>query len=763
MLKPVTHPIVKFSVEHPWVIIGMALIITIGLALPLKYLQIESDVESLLPEVVTLGTDLQNKETLDKLLIMISGKNLFTVEVLQEFQKSYNDLQFSLPVKKTIDPFSFTTLQKVGSRLTAVPLSPGALAPVNEKDLEVFINRLKSSNFSSGLLSSKDKDALVVILLLEKTNNYKTTMEIINNIVDPLRENIDVVVSGTLPFSAETELFLTEGFAKLLFFVIITILISYYLGFQSKRAVFIPITIVISGTIFSLGIMVLAGFKLSMVSIVSPPLVLTLGSSYSIHVMSAYYSLARQSNKPKKVIIISSVTDISQTVLLASFTTLLGLMSLLLATINQTREFAIVTSLGVFFTAILSITLLPALLVLQPVPEQKKLKILEKDPLSRFLNHYGKKIIKWKYQAIIIIISILSVFVILLPKVSFNTSPVKYFPEKSEIIVDYLNYLKTIGGIEELNIELTGPEEKFFIQPEILRNIHNLEQKLNELPNVSYIFSFPGYLNFAGKVMTGKEGFFESKGLNLLVSRLFNSINNDDSISNKDYSKISIIIRTFNKEKNLPIDEGDTKNLKLDLENILIENLDKRIKWELNGISLNFLQLSRQMRRDFLVSTIAALVLIGTVASISFKSILKGILALIPLITGIISSLILMALFKIPLDMTTIMVSCISIGVGVDDSIHFLLQYQKQIKLYPSDPGIAVYNTLIHAGRPIVITTISIVAGLSFLSFAQFQPIRYFGLLIVFTLSTACFATLIILPPLVKSTQKVEIDDSYST
>ena len=105
------------------------------------------------------------------------------------------------------------------------------------------------------------------------------------------------------------------------------------------------------------------------------------------------------------------------------------------------------------------------------------------------------------------------------------------------------------------------------------------------------------------------------------------------------------------------------------------------ITWELSGISLGFLKLSGQMRRDFLVSTIAALIMIGIVTSIVFKSAVKGILSITPMLTGIFSSLILMFLFKIPLDMTTIMVSCITIGVGVDDSIHFLLQYRKMNRL----------------------------------------------------------------------------------
>ncbi|MDA3938782.1 MAG: MMPL family transporter [Spirochaetia bacterium] len=757
MFKYFTHKIVNFSVKHPWIIIGIASIITILFALPLQRLQIESDVESLLPKELTEGIGQENIEIYDKLLIMVSGDNLFSVDSLQNFQNSYSKLQSILPVKKIIDPFSFTTLEKIGSRLTAVPLSPGGTAPENIEDLLIFKNRLSKSNFITGFLSSKNKDALVVLILLEKTNNYKSMMQEINSTIEPLRKNLEVVVTGTLPFSAETEIFLTEGFGKLLLLVIATILVSYYLGFQSKRAVFLPITIVISGTIFSLGIMVLAGFKLSMVSIISPPLVLTLGSSYSIHVMNAYYNLSKYSNEPKVDIIAKSVTGISGTVILASFTTLIGLMSLMLATIRQTREFAMITSLGIFFTAILSITLLPAFLTLQPAPEKKKLRILDKDPLSKFLNHFGARIVNWKIQAIILIILILATFIILMPRVSFNTSPSKYFPKSSNLIIDHKIFLEKIGGFEELKIELKGPEEGYFLKPEVLSSMYELEQKLIELPNISYIFSFPRYLNFAGTVMTGKEGNFQSRGLNLLVSRIFGTVIKDETIANKDYSNISISIRTFNREKNLPIDEEDTVKLVQDLEEILSNNVESNIVWRINGMSLNFLQLSKQMRRDFLVSTLAALFFIGIIASISFKSIAKGLLALIPLLTGIFTSLILMAIFRIPLDMTTIMVSCISIGVGVDDSIHFLLQYQKQSIKNPTNNRNAILETLKHAGRPIAITTLSIVAGLLFLSFAQFQPIRYFGLLIVFTLSTACLATLIILPPLLKSTPKMKI------
>lgn len=747
-----TRPLVKFSVEHPWLIIIASILITATFAVPLMNLKIQSDVESLLPKDMEEFEDNTSTEAVlyDKLLIMVSGDSLFTVANLQLFEKTYEELSNVLPVVEIADPFSMLTLLKSGAKLTAVPLAPEGRAPANEDDLNIFIQRLSASRFAPGAVSSVNRDALAVYLLVEKTSQYVNMIDDIDLTLKPLREAVDVSVTGTIPFSAETERFLTEGFVRLLILVIATILISYYLGFRSKRAVFLPITLVISGTIFALGIMSLAGFELTMVSIISPPLILTLGSSYSIHVMNSYYSASRESDKTKKELIVSSVSSISGTVLLASFTTLIGLMSLMFASIVQTREFAVSTALGISFSALLSITLLPAFLVLQPVPTKKKLKLLNMDPLSRFLRRYGPALARARVQTIIIIIIITAVFFMMLPQIEFNTSPSKYFPENSAVIKNISNYIAEIGGYEELEIQLSGPEKNYFLKQEVLENINDFEKQLISNPDISYVFSFPQYLDYAAKVMTGKERNFSSRGLNLYVSRMFSAINSNNDIVNDDYSRISILIRFFNKEKMMPADENDIRALKISIGNLLDQEFDQDINWVIKGQSLGFLKLSDQMKRDFLVSTIAALLLIGSTASIAFRSIVKGLLTLVPLLMGIFSSMILMVIFNIPLDMTTIMVSSITIGVGVDDSIHFLLQHTKYSKQFPDDSIEAIRQTLIHSGRPILITTLSIVAGLIFLSFAQFQPIRYFGLLIVFTLLTACFSTIVLLPSLVR-------------
>jgi hypothetical protein len=134
------------------------------------------------------------------------------------------------------------------------------------------------------------------------------------------------------------------------------------------------------------------------------------------------------------------------------------------------------------------------------------------------------------------------------------------------------------------------------------------------------------------------------------------------------------------------------------------------------------------------------------ITTVAFRSVRFGFLATVPLFMGIMLNFVFMGILGIPLDLTTIMVSAVAIGVGVDDAIHFLLYYRKHLKEHGGDRQKAVKQTLAVTGRPILLTTMSIVGGLLVLSLASFRPIVYFGILVVVTLSAACASTLIVLP-----------------
>lgn len=741
-MKKIVLKMIEKSVQKPKTLIALVLCITLFFVFQMRNLETQSDVEGLLPDGLV-------EESYDTLAVLIKGDQLFTLEGLALFQKCINELERELSAVRVIEPFSHITLSRSGRRLVPVPFSPGGIAPLNDKELEIFLGHLESDPFAVGLLTSKDIDALTAYLFIPKGASYLESEEIIAEVLAPLEDDFELVLTGTIPFSARTESYLSRSFPKLMIMVVLTILLSYYLGFRSRRAVFLPVVLIITGTVWSIGAMALAGFKLTMVSIVSPPLVLTLGSSYSIHILNEYYRhVALGENRQRTII--NAVGEVSGTVLMASLTTLTGLLCLLLASIEETREFALTTSFGIISTALLSLTLFPAFLVLQPELSKDRIRNVSSGALNGFFSDHGPRLVKQKKTSIIIPLILMSAFIFLYPMVSFNTSPSKYFPSNSKVIKDMREFAGSIGGIDEMSIRLKAPdgEAGYFLRPDVLTKVYKLEEKLVDLDDVSYLLSFPSYAGFASKVMTGKNGDFSSRGLVLLVSKLFSSDDGNKGFANKDYSEIQLSIRVYNKSEERSIDEEDTLRILNSLEIVLSESIPSEIEWELKGMSLLFLDLSRQMRSDFIRSTLAAILAIWILTSLSFRSAFMGLMSLVPLLAGISASFILMAAFRIPLDMATIMVSCLAIGVGVDDAIHLLIQYRRQVALYPGDPVKALSGTLQLTGRPIILTTLSIVSGLLFLSFAQFQPIRYFGLLIVFTLSAACLATLFILPPL---------------
>ena len=205
-------------------------------------------------------------------------------------------------------------------------------------------------------------------------------------------------------------------------------------------------------------------------------------------------------------------------------------------------------------------------------------------------------------------------------------------------------------------------------------------------------------------------------------------------------------MRIYDSSKGEFIDEVGLRGLLARIDEIQKRELPPEIGIERWGPILRYLSLSNILQRDSLMSMLIAAAAILGITALAFRSILFGLYALVPLATGVMLNALFMVLMKIPLDMITIMVSSIAIGVGVDDAIHFLIQFRVQRAANRGDIDAVIRNTLAVTGRPIVLTTLSILAGLFVLSFATFKPVRYFGLLVAFTLAATCIGTIVVLP-----------------
>ena len=214
-----TKPLVTFSTEHTWLIILISISITVLLLIPMRNLKIEPDVKSLLPKSIKesmTGNTPEQSVDYDTLAIMFSGDNLYTVEGLQLFDKTIEQITKALSAKKVIEPFSQTILEKTGSRLNIVTLSPDGKAPKTEEEVKIFTKRLKESPFVEGLVTSSSKDVLASYFFIHKGKDYIEMMETVHSITDLIGSGFKVTITGTMPYSAEIEQFLTKDFFKLL-------------------------------------------------------------------------------------------------------------------------------------------------------------------------------------------------------------------------------------------------------------------------------------------------------------------------------------------------------------------------------------------------------------------------------------------------------------------------------------------------------------------------------------------------------------------
>ena len=747
--------LVRFSVEHPVLVLVLALTITAISMILIPGIKIESDVETLLP---SLQDQPDRTTSYDRVAVKFEGKGLFTIEGLNIYHDISMNIGEKLKAKSVRTVFNFITLESWKGRLRAITMSPGARAPQTEVELADFQNRLDNNPFTRGYISSKDGKDLTSYFLIPKSSGYIQKERFIRDILSSFDEklrlnNISVLHVGSIHFSAEIEKYITQDSLRLLFLVILTILLGYYIGFRSRRAMLIPVAIVSIAILWSLGFTITMGWKISIVSIVSPPLILTLGSAYSIHILSEYYRLPDEDKKSK---IIRSVTGVSGTITMAAITTILAMLCLLIATMKQTREFAIITSIGVAFTAILSVTVFPALLYLQKPVNPSRIRKVNSGILVLWLQKFSSGATTRLRSVLSLLIFLAIALMVLLPRISFNTNPASYFPDDSQAIQNIHSFTNAIGGWDEITIKLYAPDKKmanYFLEDETLTVLHKVEKQLLEEPRISHLLSLPSYLNFASSIASGNNKP-RSRALNMLVGRMLAAAGRDPStlLTNKDFTEIYTRVRVFNNKEYRPVDEKDTRELSILIDKILSSVLPEDITWSVSGAPIDFLNLSESIQRDFQYSTLLAVAVILIFCSLSFRSLVWGIMTLIPFLTGITSTFLLMALFSIPLDMTTIMINCIAIGVGIDDAIHFMLRYRKERS--HCNPEFAAIATINNSGRPIILTTLSIVLGLMWFSLADFRPVFYFGMLIVFTLSTTCFATLFILPPILMRVSK---------
>lgn len=686
----------------------------------------------------------------DGYVVVFSSSLLYTPEVLNLLEDVMSELESLDIVGPCLSPFDFVTVEKRGTRLALTPMSPVTSGEEwTEESAKIFRDRLMNDDMARGYLYSDDGNT---IMLYYRTAHYTQAQEdVLNSIIDPLKDYGRVAINGGGTITNRVTYFIFKDLGLLLSLCFIVILLVYYLSYHSLRAVVIPSALSIIGIIWTLGIMSLMEYKLTIISILTPCLVMTLGSSYSVHMLSEYFSEAKDKQKA-----INGYAKISKTILAACMTTIVGFITMLACQTPMFREFGVSVSIGIACCAVLAILFLPSTLSLLPQPKAKKVEKIENGKImGAFIRAVGFTVTRYWYIMILLFVVLIFGFFFVKDKVSFNANYVDYFPQDDWFVEDTIFFAQTMGGTDPYYMEIVAPnnEAGFFLQWENIKKVFDFENTvMAACPDIVQSLSFPQYVGFLNKVYSGVDDIPQNNGLvnflyrTLLQMRSYIGSDVLNVLINDDASSITLAMRNYDAfEQNLQT-TASARRLENTLDYyryMLPEGTTSRIYC---GAS-SMIRASDIMVEDQNKASALSMVLIVIIASITLFSVFRGAVSVVPVVVGIMFNYVFMFVTGIPFDLVTIGFSSITFGAGIDDALHFLLHYKyHKDRNRDKDVEDIVLITLNETGRPIILTTVSIVAGMLVLLFASFTPIKYFGLFMSVALTIAMMATLFILP-----------------
>lgn len=685
-------------------------------------------------------------------LVMVESPALFEAETLNRITTVMQKLTDTGYLSKSFSVLDFVTFEKKGSRLVTVPFGSSSIQNKwTEEQAQLLKQRIENDPLVKNYLVSENLDAM-----LFSFESFALTHQMeaeLSNLLDELREaDITVSINGGAIITNRLMHYLGRDLSILLSLCFIAILTIYYLSFKAKRSVLLPFSMSLIGIIWTFGTMHLLGYSLTIINIVTPCMVLNLGSSYAIHVIGEYYADYAKGLNP-----IQSTQKILRTIVFACITTVIGFMSLLFSKTPALREFGIAVGIGVSYCAVLASTYLPAMLSLVVPPKQEQIKTYKKGYLAQLVISIDRSVKHaWPLLVVVFLLVIIGYFATR-DYIPVNTNYMSYLPKKEPLGETSRRFAQKMGGDTPFLITVEAPEgeSQFFLKSGNLQDVYAFEQAVQQSSDdVRHIISFASYVAFANSVYSQEEGIPESDGLLNLLSRmviLMSRQGQEDmgTIMNPEGTKLTIILQNYDAKEQALGTIGSAKRIE-DTVISLLPLLPNGTIVTLDGEPHRSLHFSEALLSDQMKSTYASVLLVFLVVLFAFKSVSLALYALIPIISGVMANYIFMYFFQIPFDMITVSFGSIAVGAGIDDAIHFLIRYKNKLGIDDRTVESLLSETIRETGRPIILTTLSIVGGMLMFLFASYTPVRYFGSLMSMALLNCMLSTLLIMPSVIR-------------
>jgi len=625
----------------------------------------------------------------------------------------------------------------------------------------IIVNIKKGNKLSD--FSNKSKKEIEELKDEIKRQNHQNILEIRDVIKS--YEDIGKIHLGGIPMIADDMMsFIKSDIIVFGLGVFLFIIATLWFVFRKIIWIIVPISSCFFSVVIMMGILGLLGWKVTVISSNFIALMLILTMAMNIHMSTRFLQLKENyQNKNILELVTLTTNKMFWPILYTALTTIIAFLSLIFSEIKPIIDFGWMMTLGLITSFIITFTLLPTLINFVP-KENISLEEYKESSITSFfakISQNNQKII-FSITAIVIILSLIGI-----SRLKVENSFINYFNKKTEIYKGMKLIDEKLGGTTPLEVIIKFPEkekpelgeeddfedwgeenkkddEKYWFTKDKIEKISKVHNYLDSLPQVGKVLSFSSVIDVATLLNNNKPlGTLE---MGVLYSKIPKSIKTeiiDPYISIKD-NEARINLRIIDSQEDLRRNDL-IKKINYDLENKI--GLSKK-EFKLAGVLILFNNLLQSLFKSQILTLGLVMIGIFTMFIILFKNIKLSLIGVVPNFIAAFFILGIIGLLGIPLDMMTITIAAITIGIAVDNSIHYIYRFKEEFNnLNDYNKTIDVCHSSV--GKAILNTSITIVFGFSILILSKFIPTIYFGIFTGLAMLLAMVSVLTLLPSLI--------------
>jgi predicted RND superfamily exporter protein len=617
------------------------------------------------------------------------------------------------------------------------------------------------------LYNPQTRSYIVAVTVNKDTIGSKSRTRLINDILKEVtvfekRAGTSVHNSG-LPFirtsignriKAEMNWFLIGS--------LVLLVITLLAFFRSVSATLMSLLVVCMGVVWSVGTIVLMGYKITLLTALIPPLIVVIGIPNCIYFLNKYHTAYRD-EKVKEKALITMVGRMGIVTLFCNIAAAIGFAVFALTHSDLLKEFGAVAGINIMVLFLISLVFIPAVLSYLPPPKSKHTRYLD----NKFLEKLLLRIEKWTFHhsgwvytvtALITILSVMGIF-----RIKSEAFIVDDLPKNDKIYTDLKWFEQNFGGVMPLEIVIDTKKKKGILRIKPIEKIDELSQYIAANPATAKPLSFVEGLKFA------KQSYFDGDSMSyaipyeadLVFMGPYLQAKGDTAATKKGVAKLlASFMDSSQQVARISVNMRDVGSAQLP---VLLKDFEKKAN-ELfdttsyhvtfTGASVSFLEGSSFIIKGLKESIFWAFGLITLCMLYLFRSFRILVCSLVPNLVPLLVTAGVMGWAGVSLKPSTVLVFSVALGIAIDVTIRFLINYKQELPHYNNNVPQTLVQTIRHTGISIIYTSLVLIAGFIIFCFSDFGGTKALGWLTSLTLVTGTLTNLILLPVLILSSAK---------